>query len=214
MTPQGASSPNTKIWSTDTELTSASQWTEVGNLINGRWGHCSVSHDDFVLTSGGEGPAKLTSVELYDMSTSTITTLSSTLNVARTYHGCSIMIKENGDLELIVIGGIDTANKKLSSVEVATMSASGWSSFEIFDNALPAKSYDHTTTKVGKYLYTAGGATDDEWFGESILLSSDGGRHWTNITTTLLTDGRYAHNAVATYNLCPLRRLMRRRFEE
>jgi hypothetical protein len=206
---------NGKIWSTDTELTDTSAWTEEAeDLDKPRWGHCSVSHDNFVITTGGRGgnPAgNLVSVELYDMSASTPTvTVLPSLNVARTVHGCNIITKDNGDLELIVTGGYGVSDTPLSSIEVATLSAGSatWGDFVLIDNALPEDEayFKHTTTKVGEYLYQPGGstgtATDSENYGVSIFVSSNGGRDWTNITTTSLTQGRNDHNAVATTDLC------------
>ena len=142
------------------------------------------------------------------MSTSTKTTLPN-LNVARTVHGCNIIKKDNGDIELIVTGGYGPpSDVQLASIEVSTLPAGSttWGNFAFKDNALPENEayFKHTTTKVGAYLYQPGGATASDKYGVSIFVSSNGGTVWTNITTTSLTHGRNYHNAVATANLCPL----------
>jgi hypothetical protein len=190
-----------EIYDIDTGLTRS--WDEVATLTTGRLGHCSVAHEENVVITGGyDGAATLSSVEIYKLGDSSTTTLSS-LNDARSYHGCTLFTTKNGDLQLIVTGGSGGASGGvgLKSVEISTKTGSGWSSFVKTNDALPGTRSKHTTTQVGHLLYTVAGAVEGASSTDTSILVSDDGTNW-NTSSTTLTLGRQYHTAVATTDLC------------
>jgi len=191
-----------EIYQIDSELTG--QWTKVATLVTPREKHCSAAYDDYIVTSGGDNGGQVVTVEVYRVGEATSTTLDSDLQQGRFIHGCSLFNNTNGDVQYVVTGGENTAGDRFDSVEIATKTGTTWSAFTKTENALPEPRWRHTTTKIGDYLVTVGGGTDNDnpdTPSGSIVVSDDEGTTWTTSGIGLTTD-RMGYSAVPTTDWC------------
>ena len=78
------------------------------------------------------------------------------MNEARFFHGCAVFNNKNGDMQLVVTGGIGFG-PPMSSVEISTYDSDldDWSSF-VKTDALPGWRYYHKTC----LLYTSDAADE------------------------------------------------------
>merc|ERR1719309_590737 len=192
------------------------EWQEVGQLQEGRQGHCVTVTDTTIVITGGirqisiesGGIRRISSAETYKPGENS-TRMTGEMREARYDHGC-IGYQAGEDWYVLVAGGRGGMGSwYLESVERLKMTGAGQGMWETLGN-LPEKQRRFTFPMVsvqGK-IYLLGGKTPDESHPthvehgaravSSVLVTTDG-TEWEE--TTPMDIPRYGHTAVSTETL-------------
>jgi len=88
------------------------------------------------------------------------------LNVGRRQHGCGTYLRGDGQMVLLVAGGIDVDSSGLSSTEVLNMDSESW----ILTTPLPRDLESLRGTTVGQKIYMTGGNFNYDYCMDDILV--------------------------------------------
>jgi len=195
--------------------TTGETWQLAGQLQQGRWGHCSVVVGRNIITTGGD-PAEV-AVEIFNTGDGTTTQLSD-MNIPRWGHGCTTYNTGGGDeIEIIVAGAYtyDPHVEKMTGTRTGNQGVwqySGWTHI----GSLPDGRRMFPMVNINNYIYILGGEleSEEDFSGSeksekliyalatsSVLVSTDGGRTWTEADTALQT-ARHRHTAVIAGEIC------------
>jgi len=197
-----------EIYTIGGDVAEGDTWQGAGELLQGRWGHCTVVVDrNNIITTGGVDGDTSTSVELFHSDDGTSSQLKSLKN-ARWHHGCTTYNTHPEErIEIIVAGGVGRGLRSVEKMSLARTSSqgvwqyTGWTEI----GGLPAGRWSFPMVNVDNQLYIVGGEPEDgEHTTRSILVSKNAGKNWKPFEGTDLNmqTGRYGHTAVSSGDIC------------
>jgi N-acetylneuraminic acid mutarotase len=151
----------------------------------------TLYNDAFYVIGGYTGSTYVTTTQMFTISTSTWTDLTSTGFTARAAHTANLY---NG--KVYIIGGMTSGTTYTSTVYAYTISSNTWAAITADGDTFTARAY-HTATLLNDAIYVIGGRPTPSTYLSDVMKFDIVTSTWTTLTTM---DNVLGHHTATLYN--------------